>query len=247
VGDIISMCDIISIDNSVKKPPVRIKIKPKTVVTDNDKETNDREIERRNCYCYGDEIQSLRCELETMKMTMNEMRRAMNEMSMKLDFQKFNHGHSHSHSHSEFVTHRGNSATEFCEWISGLEITRQDLEAMIESNDVIEWASKFIVADVKQRSIYPHPLCALKGSRNELLMYDGGAWKKMTDQEFLSSVVNKIFKNLLAVFTAWKNEHYNRILTSEHFSTLYHSNYARILSFNENASKLKMKLFHALL
>ena len=230
-------------DDSIKKPPVRIKIRPKKVAVDNDKETKDREIERQ--HCYGDEIQSLRCELETMKMTMNEMRRAMNEMSMKLEFQKFNHGHSHGH--SEFVTHRGNSSNEFGEWISGLEITRQDLEAMIESNDVIEWASKFIVADVKQRSIYPHPLCALKGSKNELLIYDGGAWKKMTDQEFLSSVVNKMFKNLLAVFTAWKNEHYNRILTSEHFSTLYHSNYARILSFNENASKLKMKLFHALL
>jgi hypothetical protein len=236
---------ILSMGDTIKKPPVRIKIKPKTVALDKDKETKEREIERQ--HCYGDEIQSLRCELETMKMTMNEMKRAMNEMSMKLEFQKFNHGHGHSHGHSEFMTHRGNSATEFGEWTSGLEITRQDLEAMIESNDVTEWASKFIVADLKQRSIYPHPLCALKGSRNELLIYDGGAWKKMTDQEFASSTVNNMFKKLLAVFTAWKNEHYNRILTSEHFSTLYHSNYARILSFNENASKLKMKLFHALL
>jgi hypothetical protein len=80
-----------------------------------------------------------------------------------------------------------------------------------------------------------------------MLTYDGGAWKKMTDQEFASTIVNKVFKKLLAAFTAWKNENYNRILTSEQFSTLYHSNYARILSFNENASKLKTKLFHALL
>ena len=79
-----------------------------------------------------------------------------------------------------------------------------------------------------------------------MLMYDNDAWKKMTDQEFASTIVNKMFKKLLAVFTEWKNENYNRILTSEQFSTLYHSNYARILSFNENASKLKTKLFHAL-
>jgi hypothetical protein len=80
-----------------------------------------------------------------------------------------------------------------------------------------------------------------------MLMYDKDAWKKIADQEFASTLVNKVFKKLLAAFTAWKNENYNKILTSEHFSTLYHSNYARILSFNENASKLKTKLFHTLL
>ena len=79
-----------------------------------------------------------------------------------------------------------------------------------------------------------------------MLIYDQGVWKKMADQEFSSTIMNKMFKKVLAVFTAWKNENYNKILTSEHFSTLYHSNYARILSFNENASKLKMKLFHVL-
>jgi len=111
---------------------------------------------------------------------------------------------------------------------------------------MVGWACKFIVADLKQRISRPYPICAIKGSRNEMLMYDNDAWKKMTDQEFASTIVNKIFKKLLAVFTEWKNENYNRILTSEQFSTLYHSNYARILSFNENASKLKTKLFHAL-
>jgi hypothetical protein len=79
-----------------------------------------------------------------------------------------------------------------------------------------------------------------------LLIYDKDAWKKITDQEFVSTLVNKVFKKLLAVFTVWKNENYNKILTSEQFSTLYHSNYARILSFNENASKLKTKLFYVL-
>jgi len=79
-----------------------------------------------------------------------------------------------------------------------------------------------------------------------LLMYDKCAWKKMTDQEFASTIMKSVFKKLLAVFTAWKNENYSRILSSEHFSTLYHSNYARILSFNEHASKLKTKLFNVL-
>jgi hypothetical protein len=119
---------------------------------------------------------------------------------------------------------------------------------MFESSDVVDWASKFIVADLKQQCGHPYPLCAIKGSRNEMLTYhgDAGAWEKMTDQEFASTFVKNVFKKLLATFTQWKNENYNKILTSEHFSTLYHSNYARILSFNENASKLKTKLFHAL-
>jgi hypothetical protein len=145
------------------------------------------------------------------------------------------------------MNRENSAASDFGEWANGLKLTRKDLEMMFESGDVVDWASKFIIADLKQRSGHPYHLCAIKGSRNELLIYDKNAWKKMTDQEFELIIVNKVFKNLLAVFTAWKNENYNRILTSEHFSTLYHSNYARILSFNENASKLKTRLFHALL
>jgi len=183
----------------------------------------------------------LRCELEVMKTAMDEMRRHMNEMQLQIRI-----GYHSNDINVNFDHNREKSASDFGEWIGGLEVTRQDLEAMFESSDVVDWATKFIVADLKQRSGHPYPLCAIKGSRNEMLMYDKGAWKKMADQEFVSTLVNKVFKKLLAVFTAWKNENYNKILTSEHFSTLYHSNYARILSFNENASKLKMKLFHVL-
>jgi hypothetical protein len=220
---------------------VKIRIKPKTVV-DASLEIIQRERQQECC----DEIRNLRCELEIMKTAMDEMRQHMDEMRLQLQsgFEDINvklgYTHTHTHIHE-------NSASDFGVWISGLEVTSHDLEAMFESKEIVDWASKFIVADLKQRSGHPYPLCAIKGSRSELLMYDKDAWKKMTDQEFASTIMNKMFKKLLAAFTGWKNVNYNKILSSEHFSTLYHSNYARILSFNENVSKLKMKLFHALL
>jgi hypothetical protein len=227
---------------------VKIKIKPKMVTgVLETTTTNERERERERQEECCDEIRSLRCELEIMKTTMDEMRRNMNEMQLQLQS-------GHHHSCDNVRSHRNlddnysceKSASDFCDWVGGLDLTLHNLEAMFESSDVVDWASKFIVADLKQQCGHPYPLCAIKGSRNEMLTYDRGAWKKMTDQEFMSTIVNKVFKKLLAAFTAWKNENYNKILTSEHFSTLYHSNYARILSFNENASKLKTKLFHAL-
>ena len=220
------------------KKTVKIRIKPKTL--------EERKVERQEECCA--EIQSLRCEIETMKMEMNEMRQHINQMLRSGGFTK-NRDNRDNRDNRESRHSSETSASDFGEWTSGLEVTRQDLENMFESSDVVDWASKFIVADLKQQCGHPYPLCAIKGSRNEMLTYhgDAGAWEKMTDQEFASTFVNKVFKKLLAVFTQWKNENYNKILTSEHFSTLYHSNYARILSFNENASKLKTKLFHALL
>jgi hypothetical protein len=219
----------------------KIRIKPK-IVGALETTTNERRRERERQEECCDEIRSLRCELEMMKTAMDEMRQHMNEMRLQLQSDRHHHDINVNLDHN-----REKSASDFGEWVSGLELTRQDLEAMFESSDVVDWASKFIVADLKQRSSHPYPLCAIKGSRNEMLMYDKDAWKKIADQEFASTLVNKVFKKLLAAFTAWKNENYNKILTSEHFSTLYHSNYARILSFNENASKLKTKLFHVLM
>ena len=213
---------------------VKIRIKPKIV--DVSLEVIQRERQQECC----DEIRNLRCELEMMKTAMDEMRQHMNEMRLQLQSGHHSCEDTHAHTHENY-------ASDFGVWVSGLEVTSHDLEAMFESKEIVDWASKFIVADLKQRSGHPYPLCAIKGSRNELLMYDKDAWKKMTDQEFASTIMNKMFKKLLAAFTEWKNENYNKILSSENFSTLYHSNYARILSFNEYVSKLKMKLFHALL
>lgn len=231
---------------------VKIRIKPKTVGA-LETTTNERERERERQEECCDEIRSLRCELETMKTAMDEMRQYMNEMRLQLQSDRHDHSHSchDNRCHRDHINvnldHNGEkSASDFGDWVSGLELTLHDLEAMFESKDMVEWASKFIIADLKQRSSHPYPLCAIKGSRNELLIYDKGVWKKMADQEFASIIMNKMFKKLLAVFTAWKNENYNKILTSEQFSTLYHSNYARILSFNEIASKLKTKLFYVL-
>ena len=225
---------------------VKIRIKPKIIgpktIGDLDTTTNERQRERereRQEECC-DEIRSLRCEIELMKAAIDEMRRHMNEMQLQLQSDHRCHINVNMNDDCE------KSANDFCDWTNGLELTLHDLETMFESKDIVDWACKFIVADLKQRSSHPYPLCAIKGSRNEMLMYDKGVWKKMTDQEFSSTIMNKMFKKLLAAFTAWKNENYNKILTSEQFSTLYHSNYARILSFNENASKLKTKLFHAL-
>jgi len=221
---------------------VKIRIKPKITRALETTTTNERQRERERQEECCDEIRSLRCELEMMKTAMGEMRRHMNEMQQQLQSDR-NRCHINVNlDHNQ----REKSASDFGEWVGGLEVTRQDLEAMFESSDVIEWACKFIVADLKQKSSHPYPLCAIKDSRNEMLVYDKGVWKKMADQEFASTITNKMFKKLLTAFTAWKNENYNKILTSEHFSTLYHSNYARILSFNENASKLKTKLFHVL-
>jgi len=235
---------------------VKIRIKPKIIVgvqeTMSERQRETREIQEECC----DEIRNLRCEMETMKTAMDEMRRHMNEMQLQLKLQNGRHSHggrcARAYSNSDSCDGLKcdgdkSAASDFSEWASGLELTLHDLEAMFECSDVVDWASKFIVADLKQRSGHPYPLCAIKGSRNELLMYDkDGVWKKITDQEFASTVVKKVFKKLISVFTEWKNENYSRILTSERFSTLYHSNYARILSFNENASKLKTKLFHEL-
>lgn len=223
---------------------VKIRIKPKTIgpkIIGDLETTNERQRERERQEEYCDEIRSLRCEIEMMKATMDEMRRDMNEMRLQLQSD-----HHRCRINVNMNDDCEKSASDFCDWTNGLELTLHDLETMFESKDMVDWACKFIVADLKQRSSHPYPICAIKGSRNEMLIYDKGAWKKIADQEFLSTLVNKMFKKLLAAFTAWKNENYNKILTSEQFSTLYHSNYARILSFNENASKLKTKLFHAL-
>ena len=225
---------------------VKIKIKPKIIgdlETSRGRQRDTRERQEECC----DEIRNLRCEIEMMKTSMDEMRRHMNEMQLQLQSSRNSCEHNCSRRINVDVDDDcDKSASDFGDWVGGFDLTLHDLEAMFESKDIVEWASKFIVADLKQRSSHPYPMCAIKGSRNELLIYDKDAWKKITDQEFVSTLVNKMFKKLLAVFTCWKNENYNKILTSEQFSTLYHSNYARILSFNENASKLKTKLFYVL-
>ena len=56
----------------------------------------------------------------------------------------------------------------------------------------------------------------------------------MSIVNLIPNSIGKFTNNVMIIDVQPENENYNKILTSEHFSTLYHSNYARILSFNEN-------------
>ena len=134
----------------------------------------------------------------------------------------------------------------FAEWVDKLEISSEELEKLFKSKDVVDWACSFVVDDLKKKSFEYVPICSIKGSKCDILIYISKNWTKLTDEELLVQFVNKIFKKLLRSFTDWKNDNYKSIMMNDKISSIYHTNNARILSFNENATKLKLKLFHAL-
>ena len=135
---------------------------------------------------------------------------------------------------------------DFVEWVDKLEITSEELEKLFKSKDVVDWACSFVVDDLKKKSFEYVPICSIKGSKSDILIYISKNWTKLTDEELLVQFVNKIFKKLLRSFTDWKNDNYKSIMMNDKIGSIYHTNNARILSFNENAKKLKLKLFHAL-
>lgn len=135
---------------------------------------------------------------------------------------------------------------DFVEWIDALEITNEDLEKLFNSKDICDWACSFVVDDLKRKSLENVPICSIKGSKSDILIYISKNWTKLTDEEFSVQFVNKIFKKLLRAFTDWKNENYKSIMMNDKVGSIYHTNNARILSFNVNATKLKLKLFNAL-
>ena len=135
---------------------------------------------------------------------------------------------------------------DFVEWVDALEITSEDLEKLFNSKDICDWACRFVVDDLKKKSFEHVPICSIKGSKSDILIYISKNWTKLTDEELLVQFVNKIFKKLLRAFTDWKNENYKLIMMNDKVGSVYHTNNARILSFNENATKLKLKLFNAL-
>ena len=135
---------------------------------------------------------------------------------------------------------------DFIEWVSTLEITPADLERLFNSKDVCEWACSLIVDDLNKKTFENVPICSIKGSKNDILIYTSNRWTKPTDEELSLLFVNKLFKKLLRSFTDWKNENYKLIMMNDKIGSIYHTNNARILSFNENTVKLKHKLFHAL-
>lgn len=220
----------------------KIRIKPKLrqvdIINPVEKEQRQERQERQEDCC--DEIRKLRCELEMMKSEMAEMKQYLREIQKKEEIRRITDGGEYR----EGLNHSSDS--DFSEWINGMEMMSEDLETLFQSKDIIEWACQFIIGDLNKKKMNPYPICSIKGSKNEILVYDSKRWRKISDHELFTKLTDKLFKKILKTFTQWKNDNYSRILTSEQFATAYHSNYARILSFNENFSKLKLKLFHLL-
>lgn len=225
----------------------KIKIKPKSTprVVDIESIKREERVEREQQQDYCDEIKKLRSEMEIMKMEMAEMKQYFRLIQEKEERR------ISCDSQVEMRTGRLgeeelHNSSDFSEWMNDLEMTYEDLENLFQSKDIIDWVCNFIMCDLNKKKILPYTMCSIKGSKNEILVYDSKRWKKITDEGLFSKFTNKLFKNILQIFTRWKNDNYSRILKSEHFATTYHSNYARILSFNENISKLKLKLFNTL-
>jgi len=223
----------------------KIRIKPKMIQDDMIKtveieQEQREEVQKKKDCC--DEIRKLRCEVEMMKTEMAEMKKYLRELQKKEEVRRIT-----DDAEVEIGTRReGLSDSDFSEWVNGFEMVPEDLEKLFQSKDIIEWACHFIMGDLNKKKMNPYPICSIKGSKNEILVYDLKRWRKISDNELFTKLTDKLFKKILKIFTQWKNDNYSRILTIEQFATMYHSNYARILSFNENFSKLKLKLFHLL-
>ena len=201
-----------------------------TVIKSDDKEENARDMEINNL---KDDISNLKKEL----------------MDLKTQFEHFikqsEQQQQQSQQQSQQQLKRG-CICDFVEWVDALEITSEDLEKLFNSKDICDWACSFVVDDLKKKSFENVPICSIKGSKSDILIYISKNWTKLTDEELLVQFVNKIFKKLLRAFTDWKNENYKSIMMNDKVGSIYHTNNARILSFNENATKLKLKLFNAL-
>ena len=224
----------------------KIKIKPKlrqddtikTVEREREREREREQGQEREENCC-DEIRKLRREMETMKTEIAEMKQYLREIQKKEEIIRITDD-------AEVVIiggKQGGDVSDFSEWMNGLEMVSDDLEDLFQSKDIIEWACHFIIGDLNKKKMHPYPICSIKGSKNDILVYDSKRWRKISDHELFTKLTDKLFKKILKTFTQWKNDNYSKILTIEQFATMYHSNYARILSFNENFSKLKLKLF----
>jgi|LakMenEpi03Aug12_release.lakeMendotaPanAssembly.Ray.scaffolds.fasta_scaffold133159_4 hypothetical protein len=225
----------------------KIKIKPKSTprVVDIESIKREERVEREQQQDYCDEITKLRSEMEIMKMEMAEMKQYFRLIQNKEE-RRISCDSQVEMRTGRLGEEQLQNSSDFSEWMNELEMTYEDLENLFQSKDIIDWACHFIISDLNKKKKIPYPICSIKGSKNEILVYDSKRWRKISDNELFTKLTDKLFKKILKIFTQWKNDNYNRILTSEQFATMYHSNYARILSFNENFSKLKLKLFNTL-
>ena len=162
-------------------------------------------------------------------------------MDLKTQFEYF----KQSQQPSQQPSQRGCSC-DFVEWVDELKITSEDLEKLFKSKDICDWACGFVVDDLKKKIFEYIPICSIRGSKSDIFIYISKNWTKLTDEDLSVQFVNKIFKKLLRSFTDWKNENYKLIMMNDKIGSIYHTNNARILSFNENVTKLKLKLFCAL-
>jgi len=175
---------------------IKIKIKPKsrqndiiqTVEREREREQQ-QERQEKNCCC--DEIRKLRCEMETMKTEMAEIKQYLREFQKKEEIRRITDG-------DEAVIRGAHSSdSEFSEWINGLEMMPEDLEKLFQSKDIIDWACHFIMGDLNKKKIHPYPLCSIKDSKNDILVYDSKRWRKISDAELFTKFTDKLFKKIL--------------------------------------------------
>ena len=230
---------------------IKIKPKPKSIPPNDSITTTTltrittsatSEISETNCY---DDYNNA-CEIKELKDDIFNLKKELIELKTQFDiFKQQQQLWSHQSQQSQQSQHF--CSCDFIEWVNTLEITIADLERLFKSKDICDWACNFIVDDLKKKSFEHVPICSIKGSKSDILIYTSNSWTKPTDEELSVQFVNKLFKKLLRSFTDWKNENYKLIMMNDKIGTVYHTNNARILSFNENTVKLKHKLFHALL
>ena len=223
----------------------KIKIKPKpNSVLPNDSvtsETNNHDDNASEIKELKDDIFNLKKEFIELKTQFDIFKQQSQQLwSQQQSQQLWSQQQSQQQQSQHFCS------CDFIEWVSTLEITPADLERLFNSKDVCEWACSLIVDDLNKKTFENVPICSIKGSKNDILIYTSNSWTKLTDEELSLLFVNKLFKKLLRSFTDWKNENYKLIMMNDKIGSIYHTNNARILSFNENTVKLKHKLFHAL-
>lgn len=233
---------------------IKIKPKPKSIPP-NDSittiTTSTSEISETNGYDDNvweikelkDDIFNLKKELIELKTQFDIFKQQQQQMQQQMQQQTQQQSQQQSQQQTQSQHF---CSCDFIEWVNTFEITPADLERLFNSKDICDWACNLIINDLNKKSFEHVPICSIKGSKNDILIYTSNRWMKPTDEELSHQFVNKLFKKLLRSFTDWKNENYKLIMMNDKIGTIYHTNNARILSFNENTVKLKHKLFHAL-
>ena len=225
---------------------IKIKPKPKSILQ-NDSVTTTSETSATSETNDHDDNAS---EIKELKDDIFNLKKELIELKTQFDIFKQQQSQQQQSQHQSQQQSQQESqhfcSCDFIEWVNTLEITPANLERLFNSKDICDWACNLIIEDLNKKSFEHVPICSIKGSKNDILIYTSNRWTKPTDEELSHQFVNKLFKKLLRSFTDWKNENYKLIMMNDKIGTIYHTNNARILSFNENTVKLKHKLFHAL-